>query len=88
MQFGPQVLLLPWTASAADHMDRRRFLFVRRPFWVFARWDALSSSSADEVSDYTEGSNPKGRKGEARSVHVDDPCLQRLERQTCSWGIY
>ena len=27
-QFGPQVLLLPWTGSAADHLDRRNLLRV------------------------------------------------------------
>jgi MFS family permease len=27
-QFGPQVLLLPWTGSAADHLDRRKLLFA------------------------------------------------------------
>ena len=26
LQFAPQMLLLPWTGSAADHMDRRRLL--------------------------------------------------------------
>ena len=26
MQFGPQLLLLPWTGSAADHMNQRRLL--------------------------------------------------------------
>ncbi|WP_157220914.1 MFS transporter [Flavisphingomonas formosensis] len=26
LQFAPQLLLLPWTGSAADHMDRRRLL--------------------------------------------------------------
>ena len=28
MQFGPQVLLLPWTGWAADHLDRRKLLFA------------------------------------------------------------
>jgi len=28
LQFGPQVLLLPWTGFAADHFDRRRLLFA------------------------------------------------------------
>jgi MFS family permease len=28
LQFGPQVLLLPWTGSAADHIDRRKLLFA------------------------------------------------------------
>ena len=28
LQFGPQVLLLPWTGSAADHLDRRKLLFA------------------------------------------------------------
>ncbi len=28
LQFGPQVLLLPWTGFAADHLDRRKLLFV------------------------------------------------------------
>ena len=27
-QFGPQVLLLPWTGSAADHLDRRKLLLA------------------------------------------------------------
>ncbi len=27
LQFAPQVLLLPWTGSAADHSDRRKLLF-------------------------------------------------------------
>ncbi len=28
LQFGPQVLLLPWTGFAADHVDRRKLLFA------------------------------------------------------------
>jgi MFS family permease len=28
LQFGPQVLMLPWTGYAADHFDRRKLLFV------------------------------------------------------------
>lgn len=28
LQFGPQVLLLPWTGFAADHLDRRRLIIV------------------------------------------------------------
>ena len=28
LQFGPQVLLLPWTGHAADHIDRRKLLFA------------------------------------------------------------
>ncbi len=28
LQFGPQVLLLPWTGFAADHFDRRKLLFA------------------------------------------------------------
>ena len=28
LQFAPQVLLLPWTGWAADHLDRRRLLFA------------------------------------------------------------
>ncbi len=28
LQFGPQVLLLPWTGSAADHLDRRKLLLA------------------------------------------------------------
>jgi MFS family permease len=28
LQFGPQVLLLPFTGAAADHMDRRKLLFA------------------------------------------------------------
>lgn len=28
LQFGPQVLLLPWTGFAADHFDRRKLLIV------------------------------------------------------------
>jgi MFS family permease len=28
LQFGPQVLFLPWTGFAADHLDRRRLLFA------------------------------------------------------------
>ena len=28
LQFGPQLLLLPWTGFAADHMDRRRLLLA------------------------------------------------------------
>ncbi len=28
LQFGPQLLLLPWTGSAADHFDRRRLLIA------------------------------------------------------------
>src|SRR5580698_4046092 len=28
LQFGPQVLLLPLTGLAADHLDRRKLLFV------------------------------------------------------------
>jgi MFS family permease len=28
LQFGPQFLLLPWTGSAADHLDQRRLLVV------------------------------------------------------------
>lgn len=28
LQFGPQVLLLPWTGSAADYFDRRKLLFA------------------------------------------------------------
>src|SRR5947209_10206909 len=28
LQFGPQVLLLPWTGLAADRFDRRSFLYV------------------------------------------------------------
>src|SRR5882762_2288953 len=28
LQFGPQVLLLPLTGFAADHLDRRKLLFV------------------------------------------------------------
>jgi MFS family permease len=28
LQFGPQVLFLPWTGFAADHFDRRRLLFA------------------------------------------------------------
>jgi MFS family permease len=28
LQFGPQVLLLPWTGFAADHWDRRKLLFA------------------------------------------------------------
>jgi MFS family permease len=28
LQFGPQVLLLPWTGFTADHFDRRRILFA------------------------------------------------------------
>jgi MFS family permease len=28
LQFGPQVLLLPWTGFAADHLDRRKLLFA------------------------------------------------------------
>jgi MFS family permease len=28
LQFGPQVVLLPWTGFAADHFDRRKLLFA------------------------------------------------------------
>ena len=28
LQFGPQLLLLPWTGSAADHFDQRKLLIV------------------------------------------------------------
>lgn len=28
LQFGPQLLLLPWTGSAADHLDRRKLLIA------------------------------------------------------------
>src|SRR4051794_1401363 len=28
LQFGPQVLLLPWTGYAADRLDRRKLLFA------------------------------------------------------------
>ena len=28
LQFGPQLLLLPWTGFAADHLDRRKLLFA------------------------------------------------------------
>ena len=28
LQFGPQVLLLPWTGFAADHLDRSKLLFA------------------------------------------------------------
>jgi MFS family permease len=28
LQFGPQVLFLPWTGFAADHLDRRKLLFA------------------------------------------------------------
>lgn len=28
LQFGPQFLLLPWTGSAADHMDQRKLLII------------------------------------------------------------
>ena len=28
LQFAPQLLLLPWTGSAADHLDRRKLLIV------------------------------------------------------------
>ena len=28
LQFGPQVLLLPWTGAAADHLDRRKLLLA------------------------------------------------------------
>lgn len=28
LQFAPQILLLPWTGYAADHLDRRRLLFA------------------------------------------------------------
>src|SRR5580658_1927248 len=28
LQFGPQVLLLPWTGFASDRFDRRRLLFA------------------------------------------------------------
>jgi MFS family permease len=28
LQFGPQVLFLPWTGYAADHLDRRKLLFA------------------------------------------------------------
>ena len=28
LQFGPQVLLLPWTGFAADHLDRRKLVFA------------------------------------------------------------
>jgi MFS family permease len=28
LQFGPQVLMLPWTGSAADQLDRRKLLFA------------------------------------------------------------
>ncbi|HWE28472.1 MAG TPA: MFS transporter, partial [Polyangia bacterium] len=28
LQFAPQVLLLPWTGSAADHLDRRKLLYA------------------------------------------------------------
>ncbi len=28
LQFGPQLLLLPWTGSAADHLDRRKLLLA------------------------------------------------------------
>src|SRR5579862_4177984 len=28
LQFGPQVLFLPWTGFAADHFDRRKLLFA------------------------------------------------------------
>jgi MFS family permease len=28
LQFGPQLLLLPWTGFAADHFDRRKLLFA------------------------------------------------------------
>ena len=28
LQFGPQMLLLPWTGSAADHLDRRKLLLA------------------------------------------------------------
>ena len=28
LQFGPQILLLPWTGSAADHLDRRKLLLA------------------------------------------------------------
>jgi hypothetical protein len=32
-QFGPQLLLLPLSGFAADHLDRRKILFARRPQW-------------------------------------------------------
>jgi MFS family permease len=28
LQFGPQILMLPWTGHAADHMDRRKLLIT------------------------------------------------------------
>ena len=28
LQFGPQILMLPWTGNAADHMDRRKLLIT------------------------------------------------------------
>ncbi len=28
LQFGPMLLLLPWTGFAADHLDRRKLLFI------------------------------------------------------------
>jgi len=28
LQFGPQLVLLPWTGCAADHFDRRKLLFA------------------------------------------------------------
>ncbi|WP_413771395.1 MFS transporter [Mesorhizobium sp. PAMC28654] len=28
LQFAPQILLLPWTGFAADHLDRRKLLLV------------------------------------------------------------
>jgi hypothetical protein len=33
LQFGPQILLLPLNGFAADHLDRRKVLFARRPRW-------------------------------------------------------
>jgi MFS family permease len=32
LQFGPQVLMLPWTGYAADHFDRRKLLFATQAF--------------------------------------------------------
>ena len=36
LQFGPQLLLLPWTGFAADHYDQRKLLIVTQA--VMACW--------------------------------------------------
>jgi MFS family permease len=45
LQFGPQMLMLPWSGFAADFFDRRKLLMVTQARWASAPWGSACSPS-------------------------------------------